>query len=341
MKISRVSMAALAVATILAAGSGIAKAASVFGPGGPEGTQTNVNEITYHNYESVFNSSGVELSPSTPLSSGDYIVGVLQINNIAPPSAGTPTFTNGTSEITGVFVQKVTINASGLPNAANSDPNQYTILLGTSDRNTFTDNLGNTITTNVNTASGAMFNFYLDTTPDFVATGVSMQASVNSAMDVGGVTGTTPYFSLGLAAQPGIGEPNTGYFYSTTDNVSNPQTLALNGYGGLNFLTNNTGVTFKTVFDTTAIDSIGLGQGSPNTGTGSAPPVGFIIDSNISFNKANTFPSLNNSPWGFISSDPADVSVLVPVPAAAWTGMSMLAGLGCIAAIRRRKLANA
>jgi len=319
MKISRVSLAALAAATMLAGAVGSAKASSLFGAGGNiTPNQTNVNQILYHNYENVFDSNGFRVSNTTPVIPGDYIVGILNIDQISPPGTtvgatfGTSGSPAGVGEVTGIFAQQV---------LATSTP---TVLqLGTAGRSTFFDTLnGPTTTINTGLASNEMFGFYQDNggaggtpTNPFAATGTG----VTLASSVASATNGNLLFTLGLAPNPAQGDPNTGYFYSNVNNP-NPQSLAINGFGGLNFVQNLTGNTFNTIFDTSAT---------------TPTPVGFILESSITPN--NTTPS----PWDFASHDPADVSVFVPVPAAAWTGMMMLGALGGMAAIRRRKLAKA
>jgi hypothetical protein len=339
-------MAAVAAATVIVTGAAsTAKAASLFGVTGGE-------NITYHNWEDIFNSNGTQVTSSvtvnpggssvggsaaTVTSVGQVVVGVLQLNTATATGGGNLTVPTTVTGIFALQVSAIVLPGQALP--ANLGGGTYT---GTtplinyaplaSNPGTFTGGDGSTFTlpSTWNYAEGQEFAFYIDGASNAASpSGLTLAQSIATF-----VPGGTPYFSLGTATT-GNGD-QTGYFYSVVQSGSTAAQPLINGYAGLNFII-GPGPIFSPVVNTgIPLDSTVLTDISINNAVASNVPVlpssGYPVGSDGLI-----------APWDFISRDPAQVNIaaLVPVPAAVWSGLSMLAGLGGIAALRRRKAARA
>jgi len=322
MKISRTSLVALTAATMLAGAAATAHAASVFGPGS--------NTITFHNWENIFSgSTGLQVSSAigapAQAAVGDILAGILTVNSIYSDQLGSYSYlpTAGSNEITGVFAQKVTAIVGTTVYFAPLTAADYSAI-----GSKFTSSIDGTnfsLPSGWNFSGGEEFAFYQQTgSTDFTTSGTTMAASEATA-----VNGNL-LFSLGYSVDANVTtfSGDTGYFYATVNNTTGTAT-DLTAHGGLQFLTNNTGSTF-------------IAGAVDNTASAAAQAVSvpLWIRSSISDN-TNVNSTALVAPWNFISSDPAKATTLVPVPAAAWTGLSMLGAMGGLAAMRRRKAAKA
>jgi hypothetical protein len=329
MKISRKGlMAVLGAATLVAAAARTANASSVFSSG--------PNQITYHNYENIYDSTGHIITGAAP-TTGDYIVGMLSVDLIFPVNNqnGATYNSSQTVQITGIFEQEVynTTDALGVT----------TLVLGaaaTGSPTTFTDGTaGGSITPGLNTAAGTIFQFYMDTAgAPFKSGGTGSTLSSSFATATAG----SKFFSLGFtdSTPSTLSDPANGYFFTQITDA----TGTVNTYGGMQFLTNLTGNTFvhDGVIDTSH-PSV-----AANIPVGNRAVDMYIdgsINNNVNFQLGGDPLSLDTtntiSPWEYSSSDPAVTNVLVPVPASVWTGLSMLGMMGGIAALRRRKALRA
>jgi len=333
MKISRTSMAALVAATMFVGAAGTAKADSLFSVGS--------EAIHYINYENIFTPTGTE-RPSNVLVSnpagpgnttltgsaasvvgvGDIVIGVLQVtaaNVIGGANITLPT------PITGVFALQV----SGFSVGPTGDTIiNYAPL--TTNPGTLTGTDGSTFTLPAAWNYGAKqeFAFYKNTLSNAgTSNGLTLANSYATFVPAG-----PAYFTLG-AQVTGNGD-QAGYIYADVTNPG-PTSPTLSSYAGLNFII-NPGAVFSPVSN----------SGAPIDAT---VQTDMTVNNSVSINNVPlTDASVNGSdglitPWDFQSVDPAKVQVisLVPVPAAAWTGLSMLAAMGGIAALRRRKQVNA
>jgi hypothetical protein len=315
MKISRTTLAALAAATMLAGAAGAAQAASIFGNG--------INNIIYHNYENVFDSNGNQklstVAAPAGITVGDTIVGVLRFDGVTYSGGSyTPSTTN---EVTGIFAQKVVAITGAVGGVAVPGSIVY---YGAATRTTFA-NGADTFSTGL--VGNEMFKLWNQTgAADFnagIPTATTMATSVATA------TNGSLIMSLGFAntgAQDSfVGD--LGYFYSTValDASSHPQ---ITSFAGLNIINNAAGV------NVTKIDDPG-----ESFANGGVFNVDLWLKSGVGLDFVTGDQTQLNKPWDYISSDPAQISVFVPLPAAAWTGLTMLAAMGGIAALRRRKTA--
>jgi len=330
MTISKTGVTALAAATLLARGVGNAGAASVFSFGS--------NTIGFHNWENIFSATGLQkgstINAPATAAVGDILMGVLNVNSIRSDTTGNPSYepSAGVDEITGLFAQKVTAIVGTTVYFAPLTAADYASI--SSANGGFKSSIDGTVVplpAGWNFADGEEFAFYRQTgSTDFTISGTTMLASANSATD------GSLLFSLGFTVDANLTtfSGDTGYFYANVNNPGITSATDLTAHGGFQFLVNNTG----SLFVSGAVDN----TASPAAQTVLVP---LWIRSTIGDNTNVTSTSLV-PPWNFISSDPAKATSVpplgasVPLPAAAWTGLSMLAAMGALAAKRRRNSAR-
>lgn len=249
------------------------------------------NSMGFHG---VANKQG---SASSSLVAGDILYGIVNANNIYTTANGTTWNDHNTpvyDTLTGYFAAKVvSVNTYTVPAG-------FGVFSGTYTNYTF-GALGST-----DVDPGGVFNaadktaqtlvkFYTDTNNGYKTNGPV-------ATDISQVTDGTPWASFGFAGG--------GYWSATTAPVGNGTS------GGVNFISNNTGLNWGKVLDNTC----GV--------TG-----GCLVD--MAFE--SSFSQTTGGAWSFSISDPARMNP-VPVPAAAWLLGSGLLGFGAI--LRKRKVVS-
>lgn len=178
------------------------------------------NTAFFFNFENLFDSTGTLKSPLAAPAVGDYLVGILNVQNVNANS-NTHFFQGPAGQLTGIFAQEISaIGADGFgPHFTFKNPTLSTFC-EPGAVNCFSTGL----------AAGEMFGFYLQepATTLFNSNGPTM------ASDVADVVDGTAYFTLGLVS-------GTNYAYSHPG-----QGIA---FGGLDFVANNTGFTFGYLVD--------------------------------------------------------------------------------------------
>ena len=300
------TLAAMATTTTV----GSANAASVFG--------TGITSMLYRNYESVFDSTGSQIVPVGPLAVGDTIVGILQIDSITPLQG--PTYSaSATDEVTAIYAQRV---VAIVGSTAYFDKATLTTFRNGAD--SFSTGL----------TGNEMFAFYHQTgAADFNA---GIPAATTLANSVSTATNGSLLLTLGYAtdANPTTFAGDTGYFYSnlSVDNNGYPQFAA---FGGLNVLQNPAGIVLGLGKIDDPAETFSTAAAAGGNGSGIFR-VDMWLRSSGSLDLVAGNPTAFNAPWGFISTDSAEIDIrAVPLPPAACAGLIMLGAMGLGMVVRR------
>lgn len=225
------------------------------------------------------------------LAVNDILYGIVNLNNIYTYSNGTTWNDNNTvapyDNLTGYFAAKISgvssftvPNLPGLGSFAGTYATYTFSPLGAGD----TDPGG--VFTASDKAAQTLIKFYTDTTNAFETNG-------SVADDISKVTDGSLWASFGFGGG--------GYWTTSTAPVGSGTS------GGLNLITNNTGLSWTKVFD---------------NGLGCTNPGGCMVD--LAFE--SSFNPTGGGAWSVAISDPARMHP-VPVPAAAWLLVSGLIGM--------------
>ncbi|MBU1977885.1 MAG: VPLPA-CTERM sorting domain-containing protein [Gammaproteobacteria bacterium] len=249
------------------------------------------NSIGFHG---VANKLG---SVSSDLVAGDILYGIINANNIYTTANGTTWNDKNTpayDTLTAYFAAKiVSVDTYIIPpgfGAFSGTFTNYTFgALGSTDVDP-----GNVFNA-ADKAAQTLVKLYTDTNNGYKTNGPV-------ATDISQVTDGTLWASFGFA--------NGGYWTASTAPIGNGTS------GGVNFISNNTGLNWGKVLDTTC--------GATN---------GCLVD--MAFE--SSFSQTTSGAWSFSISDPARMNP-VPIPAAAWLLGSGLLGFGAM--LRKRKVVS-
>ena len=246
------------------------------------------NSIGFHG---VANKQG---SAASSLAVNDILYGIINANNIYTTSSGTSWNDKNTpvyDTLTAYFAAKVlSVGTYTIPAGFGQFSGTYTNYTFGALSSTDTDP-GNVFNA-ADMAAQTLVKFYTDTTNGYETNGTV-------ADDISKVTDGTPWASFGFA--------NGGYWSASTAPIGNGTS------GGVNFISNNTGLNWGKVLDTSC-NVLG----------------GCLVD--MAFE--SSFSQTSGGAWSFSISDPARMNP-VPVPAAAWLLGSGLLGFGAM--LRRKK----
>jgi hypothetical protein len=312
-------------------GSALALGLGGWGAGASAELTTGENQIFYQNYENLYTASGQLVTPGTPLVIGDYLVGIINIQNITV--GGNTTFFSGpTNQLTGFFIQQIT--AVGFPDPF--DPTQTTLPHVTlSGDNLLTPTTWCAGADCFSTAGlinpGEMFVLFTQTgagTTVFTAGG---PLSTDFANATDGNLYVTLGYTCGLdgcGTNPAISANDSGYAYSHPNLFGTLANFTGEAFFGLDSVRNLTGITFGCIND-------------PNETELGGPPSRIAVTCNQCYGTSEfELNTIQGSPWQFQSNDPFVTSVTVPEPGSlALLGLG-LGALGFFGSKRRKSLAN-
>lgn len=292
------------------------------------------NDAFFNNFENLFDSTGEWLDPATIPVVGNYLAGIINVQNI-DANGMTHYFSGPTEQLTGVFAQKIIetkLDGFGITHFTLGNPTLTSFCKGGLGGDCFSTGL----------AAGEMFAFYQQTgggTTVFESNGTMLD-------DVTKATDGTKLLTFGLDATDGAGPDtifgtfdDTGYTYSHPILGANPTGHA---FGALDVKFNGLAptITFTSINDTNECE-VG---GTPAEGIlcFASDPVpllnGLVFTSEFERNSlgiANPNSTPGTSPWEFRSNDPATLHPeIIPEVSSLWLlGM----GLSSFGVFRRKK----
>lgn len=269
------------------------------------------NDLFFNNFENLFDASGTIKSPTATPVVGDYLAGILNVQNVDTDGT-THYFSSPLTQLSGVFAQQII--------EVKSDPITGILHLtfGNPTITSFTNGAGDTWSTGL--ASGEMFRFYLQEPAStlFESNGTMLD-------DVTKATDGSLFASFGLDSTNGAGldgifgnGDDTGYVYSHPVLGLNPNGFA---YGALNFVVNNTGFgEYRLINDLNETEIGGTWLGNQ-----------LVFVSRFDLN------SSTSSPWRFASNDPAHLNP-VPEVSSLWLLGMGFSGLGFASGIKKFRI---
>jgi hypothetical protein len=292
------------------------------------------NEIFFRTFANLYDSSGT-LKPILPTASGgtniavgDYIVGILQVQNI--DIAGTTIFSSTpTHQLTGLVVQRVTSISTGTTFVGEQNPLLPHIAFGAPLITSFSGPGGTISTAGLLTGSEmlALFEDNRGVSTTAFETNGTIPDDFTKATDGTKVLGFGYSQGGDGSSDPATAANDDGYFYANaaTTLVTDPPVNAFgNIFGALN-----------ADFNTTGINILRISNDPNEAAVGNNTPGGIKLNdvflrSSITLNTPNFTNGV--SPWAILTNDPAQLTTPVPTPAVASAG----AGLFGLLAFRRR-----